>query len=277
MWLKVPNPSVVFEIRKMVSINLICESILLLCKKLVNRVPHLKRCEYVCMHCIHVYIGSYFSSPNPPHYEHFFFHILAIPNRNVSSSWMKYSHHSRYVATLLWECVRMKLTLPKCGFGSPLGLSKFQSLITRVKTPCIGVFFISLESYQSVNVENGSYGPFGIITIWLLTTKSRESTRYWCAQVECDTLLESSRGELQVCFRLHPNRRSEQGVLISRSLESPNRNNFRTLPWESQDKKPFRCGCRGEAQRILYGGRWLLPPNLGRGESCESRVARGLS
>ncbi len=29
-----------------------------------------------------------------------------------------------------------------------------------VKTPCIRVFFISLESYQSVDVENGSHGPF---------------------------------------------------------------------------------------------------------------------
>jgi len=34
---------------------------------------------------------------------------------------------------------------------------------------------------------------------------------------------------------------------------------------------------RGEAQSILYGGRWWLPPNLGCGESSESRVARGLS
>jgi hypothetical protein len=49
----------------------------------------------------------------------------------------------------------MKLTFPKLGFGSPLGLSKFQSLIIGVKTPCIGVFFISLESYQSVDVANG--------------------------------------------------------------------------------------------------------------------------
>jgi len=49
----------------------------------------------------------------------------------------------------------MKLTLSKWGLGSPLGLSKFQSLIAGVKTPCIGVFLISLENYQSVNVENG--------------------------------------------------------------------------------------------------------------------------
>jgi hypothetical protein len=58
---------------------------------------------------------------------------------------------------------------------------------------------------------------------------------------------------------------------------SPNRNNFGTPPWESRDKKPFGCRCYGEAQIILYGGRWWLPPSLGHGESCEFRVAYGLS
>jgi hypothetical protein len=35
-------------------------------------------------------------------------------------------------------------------------------------------------------------------------------------------------------------------------------------------KTIFRCGCRGVTQRILYGGRWWLPPSPGRGESSES-------
>jgi hypothetical protein len=51
---------------------------------------------------------------------------------------------------------------------------------------------------------------------------------------------------------------------------SPNRDSFRTPPWESRDKKPFGCRCRGEAQRILYGGRWWLPLSPDRGESSES-------
>jgi len=33
--------------------------------------------------------------------------------------------------------------------------SKFQSSIAGVKTPRLEAFFITLESYQSVNVENG--------------------------------------------------------------------------------------------------------------------------
>jgi hypothetical protein len=70
----------------------------------------------------------------------------------------------------------MKLTLPKWGLGSTSGLPKLQSSIAEVKTPCIGAFFISLERYQSVDVENGLAR-----TIWTSTAqvmakkKGRES------------------------------------------------------------------------------------------------------
>jgi len=59
------------------------------------------------------------------------------------------------VTTLLWESVKMRLTLLKWWLGSPPRLRKLQSSIAGVKTPRIGAFFISLKSYQSVNVENG--------------------------------------------------------------------------------------------------------------------------
>ncbi len=55
----------------------------------------------------------------------------------------------------------MTFTLPKWGLGSPVGLPKFQSWIAGVKTPRIGVFFISLQSYESVDVKMSSHGPFG--------------------------------------------------------------------------------------------------------------------
>ncbi len=58
-------------------------------------------------------------------------------------------------------------------------------------------------------------------------------------QVQCDTSLESFQGELQVCFRPHPNRSSEQTIMTSQNVESPNRDNFEIHPWESYDKKPF--------------------------------------
>jgi len=63
----------------------------------------------------------------------------------------------------------------------------------------------------------------------------------------------------------------------SQSPGGPNQDNFGSPPWESWDKKPFRCRCHREMERILYKGRWWLPSSPGRGEFCESRVARGLS
>ncbi len=54
-----------------------------------------------------------------------------------------------------WKSGRMTLTLSKWGLGSPPRLPKLQGLIAGVKTHHIEVFFISLESHQSVNVENG--------------------------------------------------------------------------------------------------------------------------
>jgi hypothetical protein len=58
---------------------------------------------------------------------------------------------------------------------------------------------------------------------------------------------------------------------------SPNRGSFGTPLWESRENVSFECKGCGEAQRILYGGRLWLPPSPGRGESSESKVARGLS
>jgi hypothetical protein len=137
----------------------------------------------------------------------------------------------------------------------------------------------------------GSHKPFGHLhhklwqkersgvklAVWFPTTKTQESTRPRCVQVDCGTPLERSRQELQFFFKPYPNQRFGQRVMTPQSGGSPNRDSFGTLPWESRDKKPFGCECHGEAQRIIYGGKWWLPPSLGRGESCESRVARGLS
>ncbi len=63
--------------------------------------------------------------------------------------------YEKYVATLLWKSERMTPSLPKRGLGSPPGLPKLHSSIVGVKTPRIKAFFISLESYQSVDVKNG--------------------------------------------------------------------------------------------------------------------------
>jgi hypothetical protein len=52
----------------------------------------------------------------------------------------------------------MRLTLPKWELGSPSRLPKLQSSIAGVKTPCIEAFFISLQNYRSVDVENEPFG-----------------------------------------------------------------------------------------------------------------------
>jgi hypothetical protein len=63
--------------------------------------------------------------------------------------------------------------------------------------------------------------------------------------------LERPPRELQGCFRPHPNLRFEQEVMDAQSPESPSRDSFGTLPWESREKVPFRCSLREELQRIL--------------------------
>jgi len=103
------------------------------------------------------------------------------------------------------------------------------------------------------------------------TTKSRGSTSSRHLRMECDGALKSSRGELQLWFRPHSNRRLEPGVVSVQSPGSPTRDNFGTPTWESREKEPFGCSSRGELQRILYGGRWWFPPSLRRGESSVSK------
>jgi hypothetical protein len=65
-------------------------------------------------------------------------------------------------------------------------------------------------------------------------------------QVECNTPLESSQGELQVCFRPHPNRKYEQGVMSYQSPGSPN--------WDSPGTKSHLDLAPVEWRRVYYMG-----------------------
>jgi hypothetical protein len=114
-------------------------------------------------------------------------------------------------------------------------------------------------------------GPGVKLAVWLLTSKSRESTFSRRLQIVCDMELESSRGKLQDCFRPHLHRRFEREVMEAQSPRSPTWDSFGTSPWESREKKPFGCSLGRGVQRILYGGRWWLPPSPGRGESNVSK------
>jgi len=120
-------------------------------------------------------------------------------------------------------------------------------------------------------------GPGIKLTVSLPTTKSQDSTQFQCVQVKCNTLLESSRGELQLWFRPHPDPSLGWEVMNAQSPVNPNRDSFGTPLWESREKEPFGCKCGRELQKILYGGRWWLPLSPSRGESSGSKVVRGLS
>jgi hypothetical protein len=93
--------------------------------------------------------------------------------------------------------------------------------------------------------------------------------------VVCHILLERFRRGLQLCFRPHLNRRSIHKVMGPQSYKSLNWRNFGIPTLESWDKMTFGCWPHGQAQRILLGGRWWLPPSLGRGEFYESVFAYG--
>jgi hypothetical protein len=105
------------------------------------------------------------------------------------------------------------------GSWSPNGLLNFQRAIARVKTHWIEAFRISLETSWNLDVWNRVAWPIwtfetqvmakrkmGIkLTIWLPTTKSRESPWFPCMQMTCNIPLESSRRGLQLFFKPHLN------------------------------------------------------------------------
>jgi hypothetical protein len=76
--------------------------------------------------------------------------------------------------------------------------------------------------------------------------KGRESTRLPCVKMKCDTPLESSRWELQLCFRSHPNWRFEQEVMVLQSCGSWTLT-VSGLPFGSHGtKRSFKCGLHGK-------------------------------
>jgi hypothetical protein len=116
----------------------------------------------------------------------------------------------------------------------------------------------SHESFEHLQHKLWSKeGPGIKLAVWLPTIKSQESTRPRCVQAECNTPLESSQGELQVCFRPHPDRRSEQGVMSCQSPMSPNQGSFWTvlgLPLGSLGTKSHLDVAPVEWRRVYYMG-----------------------
>jgi hypothetical protein len=88
-------------------------------------------------------------------------------------------------------------------------------------------------------------------------------------------IIENFFSWLQLCFKLHPNRKSTQEVMGFQSRGSPNFKNFGS--WESWDKVTFGCSPVANHREHFKKEGGGFPPSLGRDESCESAYARGSS
>jgi hypothetical protein len=189
------------------------------------------------------------------------------------------------VATPLWPSVGVKPNTPKVGdlesSGTPECLefdSKAQNtshwgvlgVIGKVlkrryrKWPCIGHLDIYNPSYGQKKGRGSNWQfdsrPQKVRNRPLPNLRIKSAIRRW------KDLNEGYKFGLDlVAIRL-----------CSRELWAPEvprlqprqfRDNFGTPTWESRENEPFGCSPRNVAQRILYGGRWWLPPSPGRGVS----------
>jgi hypothetical protein len=128
----------------------------------------------------------------------------------------------------------------------------------------------------------GSHDPFGYLkhklwpkerprvklSIWLPTIKSQESPWFTCAQVAYHILLKISWQGLQLCFKLHLNRRSTKEVMGFQSCGSLNFGNFRTfnLGIPRQNDNWVQAPWLGINNTIR--GKVVASPKSGFGESC---------
>jgi hypothetical protein len=133
-------------------------------------------------------------------------------------------------------------------------------------------------------------GPGVKLAVWLLTTKSRESTRSRHALWECDMELESSLGGLQLWFRPRPNLRLGRGDMTSQSPGTPTgtvsrqlRDSISGVLGKSDIQMPLpRCnieytiGSKVVAYSRVRAVVSLVCPNA-RGKSQHPRVSRMLN
>jgi hypothetical protein len=96
-------------------------------------------------------------------------------------------------------------------------------------------------------------GPGVELPVWLPTTKGRESTSSRCLIWECDTALESSRRELQLCFRPRCDRRSARKLWGSKVPGVPF-GAISGLPFGSPGKNSHLDVGSVESHRVYYKG-----------------------
>jgi hypothetical protein len=117
----------------------------------------------------------------------------------------------------------------------------------------------------------------GVCQFWLPTTNSRESTRYTGLQTTCDISLESSQQELQFCFRLRRDPRSDRKVMWLQSRGSPGWRSFGTPTRESRDKKAISMWAPWRGAEYTIGNKVVAYSRVRAVVSLVCPSARGLS
>jgi hypothetical protein len=97
-------------------------------------------------------------------------------------------------------------------------------------------------------------GPGVKLPVWPPTRKSQESTQFTWLQRACDIPLESSRWELQLCFKMHLDPRFARKVIGLQSCGSPNWCDFGTPTQESQERKTNLDVGFMASHRVYYKG-----------------------
>jgi len=114
------------------------------------------------------------------------------------------------------------------------------------------------------------------LSVWLPITKSRESTSSRRRLKEYDTALKSSRWELQLWFRAHPDPSSGRGAMAVQSPRTPTRDNF-GLQLGSPKKKSHLDVASAESCKVYYMGEGGGFPRVQAVVSLVCKSARGLS
>jgi hypothetical protein len=120
------------------------------------------------------------------------------------------------------------------------------------------------------------------LTVWLLTRRSQELTRFTWLQRACNISLERSWQELQLCFTPQLDSRSVRKVMGFQSCRSPNRHNFAT-PMVASLKSGLWCESNGPccpwfvlAPKVLqlctYHFVWVVCKPVWVSETCQLLV-----
>jgi hypothetical protein len=180
---------------------------------------------------------------------------------------------------------------PALGDGVPVDSRNFRERIEQSKLNglwCSLYYWKALETYMSKMGSHCSFGhlkhklwpkegPWVKLSIWLPTRKSRESTRFTWLHTTCHLPLESSRQELQLCFRAHLDPRSSPKVMGPQSYKSVRWRDFGTPTRESRERKAIWMWASWRGPEYTIRGKVVASPKSGPWWVLCVRVAHGSS